>query len=161
MTTSKEYFQTRPFGLQSESVDIIVIICNMLALARSFGRRRNVCCVKSPVSGLLSAVVNFMTWQTPFCDQSRSSAVGAANNTALVYLYDGMYKCEGKGCTRNFLTQPWVSLRVLVNKHSPADLTTRTAHSTDKLQHPLLQVRIWFSSSFPSKVHCWPCAVRS
>ena len=53
----------------------------------------NVSCVKSPASGLLSAIIIFMKWQTSLLkSQSRSAAAGVAGNTALVWMYNGVEK---------------------------------------------------------------------
>ena len=52
------------FWPKSQAMDS-VIIGSLFALAWTSGVKQNVCCVKNPMSGLLSARVIFMTWQTP------------------------------------------------------------------------------------------------
>ena len=48
------------------------------------GIKRNVCCVKSSMSGLLSAIVVFMTWQAPLLKSTDwSAAARKAGNIAL------------------------------------------------------------------------------
>lgn len=49
-------------SVQIKAIDIIGIL---LARARKSGLKQNVCHVQCFMSGLLSAIVIFMTWQTP------------------------------------------------------------------------------------------------
>ena len=45
---------------RSEAIDIVIIV-NLLFLARTLGLKQNACGVQSSMSGLLSAIVIFMT----------------------------------------------------------------------------------------------------
>ena len=47
-------------------------IFSSVAVARISGLKQNVCCVKSPVAGSLSAIVIFLTWQTSLLKSPKS-----------------------------------------------------------------------------------------
>ena len=102
---------------QSKATDIIVIRI-LLARARMSGLHKN---VKGPLSGSLSALVHFMTWQTPFL----KSLVGVQvlEWRITLHLYDSML-CDvtmhvqvwGNDYTPYLLIQRKVNLRVLGEK---------------------------------------------
>ena len=57
-----------------------------------FGQKQNVCCIKRPISGMLSAIVIFITWQTPKFWSLTAAAWMACNNAPI-----WMTICTGAG----------------------------------------------------------------
>ena len=93
-----------------------IVITDILSLARIPRLKHIVCCVKNPVSGLLSIKVchdKFHYWKP----RNQRAAVGVAPSTAVVAIYGSVHRC---GETAAHATSPpiteWENLRVLAEE---------------------------------------------
>ena len=73
------------------------------------GLKQNVCCVKSPMPGLLIALAILMMYKLHFWNlRSRSAAAGVAGNSAVVCVTVYIQMWENSS-TYSLLTQHWVN----------------------------------------------------
>ena len=80
-----------------EAVNIIItgiLIIHRLSLDRMPGLKQNACYIKTSMSGLLSAVVVFVAWQTPIVEVSKAPEQSPELQIILhLYVWQCMYSC--------------------------------------------------------------------
>lgn len=88
------------------------------------GQKQNVCCVKSSVSGLLSAIVLFMTWiKTPWSQSLKLECSCWSSEKHCTWVNNSVYRCPEMVAHATF-TKCKVNLTLLVKECLPTSKQT-------------------------------------